>query len=770
MSSKAQRLLSLFNFFQSKNFLPLFVLTEEDFNNFGADVILKKISDEVGNGNYAVRSSAIDEDQELSQAGKYLSVMGVNQSELVETIRKVFLSYGKANPKNEVFIQAYVTNSNASGVLFTKDPNTGSNYYVVNFEAGSDTEKITSGRSNGRTFVLHKSTRRTRYHEEFPWFSDLIDISNYCVDFFNDDSLDIEFAIIENRPIILQVRHLSMVAAAFTLEASQQLEVLSDIKNKVSELQERNPFLMGETTVLGVMPDWNPAELIGIRPNTLALSIFKELITDNIWAYERSNLGYRNVRSFPLMVDLAGHPFIDFRTSVNSLLPRELDSLLAEKLANLYISRLSNNPSLHDKVEFEVVISCFTMDFDKKIDLYRENLSSLEVEIFRKSLIVLTRNIILDKPYGLSAILAKHSPIKERFDSISKSNLNDLNKIYWLIEDCKRYGTLPFAGVARAAFVATAILNSLVELGIISGEDLKIFYESINSTATSILPDVKSLPKNDFIMKYGHLRPGTFDITTPNYENAFDLYFPASLSLNNQSLNLKKNLRGKIIASIDESKALNDLDISGEQLIGFAEAAIASREEVKFNFSKNISLILELIASIGKQIGFSREQLSHVHVQVFLTAYKESLSIESEIRKQLMDASISVANSKAIWLPPIICSPEDVTEFEIPKLLPNFVTNRSISAEILNLKTPSENLEGKIILIESADPGFDWIFARNISGIITCYGGANSHMAVRAKEIDIPAAIGVGEEMFGIYCKSAFIQLDCTKKLIEVIR
>jgi len=79
-------------------------------------------------------------------------------------------------------------------------------------------------------------------------------------------------------------------------------------------------------------------------------------------------------------------------------------------------------------------------------------------------------------------------------------------------------------------------------------------------------------------------------------------------------------------------------------------------------------------------------------------------------------------------------------------------------------------LEGKIILIESADPGFDWIFTRNIAGIITCFGGANSHMAVRANEIDIPAAIGVGEEMFGLYSSSEFIHLDCTKKLIEVIR
>ena len=596
-----------------------------------------------------------------------------------------------------------------------------------------------------------------------------MDLSNYCVDFFDDDSLDIEFAIVENKPIILQVRHLS-ISNSSKLGAIQQFDILSEIKNKVSELQERNPFLMGESTVLGVMPDWNPAELIGIRPNTLALSIFKELITDNIWAYERSNLGYRNVRSFPLMVDLAGHPFIDFRTSVNSLLPRDLDPLLAEKLANLYINRLSNNPWLHDKVEFEVVISCFTMDFDRKIDLYRDNLSTSEITIFRESLINLTRNIILDKPYGLSAILAKHGPIRERFDLISKSNLNDLNKIYWLIEDCKRYGTLPFAGVARVAFIATALLNSIVSLNVITNKDLKNFYESINSTASSILPDVKSMLKVDFIKKYGHLRPGTFDITTPNYESAFDLYFPASIKPNNSTEYIKEDLRDRIIFKIDKSNVLKDLEISGEQLISFAESAIANREEVKFNFSKNISLILELIAITGEQFGFSREQMSHVHVQVFLTAYKESLSIEGEIRKQINEGGISVAHSKAIWLPPIICSPEDITAFEIPKLLPNFVTNKSVSAEVRSLKTPLENLEGKIILIESADPGFDWIFTRNIAGIITCFGGANSHMAVRANEIDIPAAIGVGEEMFGLYSSSEFIHLDCTKKLIEVIR
>ena len=47
------------------------------------------------------------------------------------------------------------------------------------------------------------------------------------------------------------------------------------------------------------MPDWNPAEMIGIRPRPLALSLYQNLITDSTWAYQRDNYGYRNVRGFP---------------------------------------------------------------------------------------------------------------------------------------------------------------------------------------------------------------------------------------------------------------------------------------------------------------------------------------------------------------------------------------------------------------------------------------------------------------------------------------
>ena len=52
-------------------------------------------------------------------------------------------------------------------------------------------------------------------------------------------------------------------------------------------------------------------------------------------------------------------------------------------------------------------------------------------------------------------------------------------------------------------------------------------------------------------------------------------------------------------------------------------------------------------------------------------------------------------------------------------------------------------LANKIVLIENADPGYDFIFSYKIKGLITEYGGANSHMSIRCLELGIPAIIGI---------------------------
>ena len=90
------------------------------------------------------------------------------------------------------------------------------------------------------------------------------------------------------------------------------------------------------------------------------------------------------------------------------------------------------------------------------------------------------------------------------------------------------------------------------------------------------------------------------------------------------------------------------------------------------------------------------------------------------------------------------------------------ITNKKLSGEIVLLEEDiNQDISGKIVVISKADPGFDWIFAKNISGLITKYGGVASHMSIRCAEFGIPAAIGCGDKIYDFICNCQKIVLDC---------
>ena len=78
-------------------------------------------------------------------------------------------------------------------------------------------------------------------------------------------------------------------------------------------------------------------------------------------------------------------------------------------------------------------------------------------------------------------------------------------------------------------------------------------------------------------------------------------------------------------------------------------------------------------------------------------------------------------------------------------------------------------IEKKIQCIEKADPGYDFIFTKELSGLITKHGGSNSHMAIRCHELGIPAAIGVGEKIYEEIKTAKKILLNCKDEKIEFI-
>ena len=81
----------------------------------------------------------------------------------------------------------------------------------------------------------------------------------------------------------------------------------------------------------------------------------------------------------------------------------------------------------------------------------------------------------------------------------------------------------------------------------------------------------------------------------------------------------------------------------------------------------------------------------------------------------------------------------------------------------------TEELSGKIVVLEKADPGYDWIFTHGIAGLVTKYGGAASHMTIRCAEFRIPAAIGCGELLYARVARSERVRLDCLNRRIDVV-
>ena len=758
--SKALTLLELQDKLTSATVLPMLVLNTND--KFDCEQIYVQTINKLGCGPYIVRSSSCNEDTaNCSNAGKFLSIANVqSKDELYEAIEQVKQSMD-IKGENYLFIQPYLNNVDICGVVFTLEPNTGGNYYVLNYDdTTGSTSSVTDGSGRNLKTLYHYKQSPIDICEPF---SSLLKLCAELESLYETANLDIEFAYVGSKLYLLQVRPLVMRQKIFDLNT--QTKILGHIENKIKQQSQPHPNLYGSYAIYGVMPDWNPAEMIGIRPKPLALSLYKEIITNGVWAYQRDNYGYQNLRSFALMLDFYGMPYIDARISFNSFVPKNLPDDLSQKLVNFYLDRLKSNPHLHDKIEFEIAITCYSFDIDSKLQRLDKSFTHDDLANLKQSLLKLTNSII--KSNGLWTVdRSKVELLSNKALSILQSSLPVSEKIYWLLEYCKRYGTLPFAGLARAAFIAVELLRSLVCVGILSESDKDAFMGELSTVAKNMSHDYSTLSKQSFYKKYGHLRPGTYDICSMRYDHKGDEYFANSIesSIKNTT---KFKLSLEQIASLDRLINEHHLDTDVLSLFNFIKGAIEGRELAKFVFTKTLSDVIELIAQLGEEYGLSREELSYVDIRALLDTNSSICDIKQCLLESIAQGKAQDKILTSICLPPLIYSSDQVYSFSLQDDSPNFITQKSVTAPIALL--PYSDISGKIALINGADPGYDWIFAHNIAGLITAYGGANSHMSIRAAEFELPAVIGVGEKLFNKYKNAKALKIDCRNKQISLL-
>ncbi len=477
------------------------------------------------------------------------------------------------------------------------------------------------------------------------------------------------------------------------------------------------------------------------------------------------------------MVDFGGLPYIDIRVSFNSFVPAGLDEEISEKLVDYYLERLAENPEKHDKAEFEIVFSCYSFDLPERIQVLKEyGFSEEEIEKIICALRDVT-NHITDHKEGLwRKDYEKIKILEKRYDEIMGSDMGDIEKVYWLLEDCKRYGTLPFAGLARAGFIAVQILQSMVGCGILTKEDYELFMGGVNTVSSGMSHDFKELSPKAFLNKYGHLRPGTYDITSFRYDEAPELYFDWGAKEEREEE--KKPDKGIFRLSLEQLRRLkqaqeeNGLTNDVLELMDFIKTAIEGREYGKFAFTRNLSKAIQMIGRIGEAAGIAKEDCAYMDIQAIRKLYASTQDIRSAMLHSIERGKSAYGITRTITLPPLMIEPEEVMQFYYPNSEPNFITSDKVEGEIylLDGMAEVEEMEGKILLIPSADPGYDWIFSHGIKGFITMYGGANSHMAIRAGELGIPAAVGVGSKDFEEYKKAHVLELDPLAKWIRVLK
>lgn len=765
-STKAGTLAALQVVLKSARIAPLRVFTVEEWQaNRSACVV--RIGDSLGPGPWIVRSSCGREDGAASSnAGAFLSIPNVDATGLDAAVAKVIAAYGEAHPTDEVLIQPMLTQVVRSGVAFSHDPNTCAPYRVVNWSEGNDTAVVTGG-MGGQVWQQAANSAVL----PAPTFVPIVALLEELLALFGNAPLDCEFAVTHEAEgdvlWLLQARPL--ILAQMPESVAVQSARLDNIQRKVARGMQPHPFLMGRRTVYGVMPDWNPAEIVGIRPKPLALSLYRELITDAIWAYQRHNYGYRNLRSFPLMPHFFGLPYIDVRLSFNSFIPADLDEGLAGRLVDHYIDRLLAEPTLHDKVEFEIVFSCYTLDLPHRLERLTEaGFSKQEREEIAHSLRKLTNRIVHPKEGLWRGDAAKIDTLNARREELLTSNADPLERIYWLLEDAKRYGTLPFAGLARAGFVAVQMLKSLVAVGVFSQTDYDAFIGGVSTVSGQLARDRATLDKATFLARYGHLRPGTYDILSPRYDEAPELYFdwsqrcPAPEPVKPFALTLPQM---REIVKLLEAHGLQPDPVG---LLDFMQAGIELRELSKFHFTRNLSDALALITQVGGHYGFSREDLAYCDIAVFKELHVAATDPKDVLTRSIDQGKARHAETLKISLPPVIAKPEDVWAFEWPETAPNFITQKQVTAPVVGCDA-RERLAGSVVCIPNADPGFDWLFAYPIAGLITAWGGANSHMAIRAGELGLPAVIGAGEVHYKRWSGAQRLHLDCAGRRVEVL-
>lgn len=780
ISTKASTLQTLKNMLTKARIEDIYIATVGAFRK-DPEEVAKAIQSEFASGSIVIRSSSKREDAfEESNAGHFTSVLNVdaaNPEAIKKALSQVIASYGDDTDDDEqVLVQRQTDHVLASGVVFTRDIQRNRPYYVINYDASGSTDSVTSGTGGTSAWMAH-SVSRDSVPEK--WKS-LMDAVWELEEILSGVLLDIEFAITPDSVVIFQVRPLAAAYRFGRKNNSEKVEAAREAALGKYEKHKRRGL-----SCFSDMAFWNPAEIIGDNPKNLDYSLYREIITRRAWNDGLLPLGYRAV-PHELMFRFGNKPYISVERSFEALMPAGISDQLSMKLRGYYVERLKQDLSAHDKIEFEISHNCFDFSMHGRLaGLMADGFSTQEVLELENALQALTIRIIRNYSEMLKADLIdlkKLEGVRLDVQNITRDGCDFrmmAKSIHTLLDSIDRFGTPQFSRHARCAFIAKSLCRSLVAEKYITSETYNQFMSGISTVAVEYDRDYHAvldgkMSREEFCRIYGHLRAGTYNIRSPRYDQMESL-FPA------EAEKAERQNEAHADADCDASvckalaRALADAGIEGvaaEEAVLFIKLATEQREYFKFVFTKSLSFAIELIKQMGSIAGLALQELSYLELpEIYSAEYYANIDRLKEFWQLIVDKRHELYQTHSeLILPSVICSEQGFSYIENIDSRPNFITEKKVTGgvAVLNDDAAMQSIDGKIVVIEKADPGYDWIFSKGIAGLVTKYGGAASHMAIRCAEFKIPAAIGSGAALYDYAANSKQLTIDCKhEKLIR---
>lgn len=784
--TKADTLFALRSLIKESTIEEMYILHVRDYQMDKREVC-HEIMDQFKGRRIVVRSSSSAEDSfQRSNAGHYKSILDVDSSseeEIIAAVDAVIASYRKdiRNLEEEqVLIQCQARNVACSGVVFTRDIQSNKPYYLINYDETGSTDSVTGGSAGRMMKIIRNVDPETL---KTPW-RELLRAVRELEHIMEGLALDIEFAIDrDHRVILFQMRPL--VASYKQGSVYDDHAFFGLLENAGLMYQHHKNVVTHTPMMLSDMAFWNPSEIIGNNPHPLDYSLYRAIITHRAWNQGIAGLGFRKL-SQDLMHRIGNKPYICLEYAFYSLIPQEVDEGLALRLVRYYGNALRNNLTAHDKIEFEIVFTSYDFGTEERTKcLLKYGFTETE----RQTLLEGLKHVTICAIQNFDEILRsdleslkKLEEVRKNEEGLLKNPKTTLHQILTAVQSLRaslqHYGTPQFARQARMAFMARAFLRSLTENGPSGGkegekwfsqEDTDAFMQSISTVSTEFERDFRAfsmdkITRAEFNAKYGHLRVGTYDIRTERYDQ---MNFRPGPSRNHR----KETGREDALDMERLQKAIEEagLPVSAKRLLHFIRHAIEQREYFKFEFTKSLSLILELLVRAGSVMEIARNDLSWLEIEDFkLPQYMTMDELKDRLEVRIEKRHREYQEFRELSLPEVILDRSSLDVVEVYEARPNFITTKRIEGEVVLLEEePNADIHDKIVVVPKADPGYEWVFAKGIKGFITRFGGAASHMAIRCAEFEIPAAIGCGEKIYNYVSSLSYLTLDCKNGKIE---